>query len=139
MKERTLGIDPQALREHLARVGERSGGGQSNRLTGRKLAAIVPMHALGHPADMPRILEVAAEYALPVVEDAAESLGTMHDDQHTGTFGRIGTLSFNGNKLLTTGGGGMILANEAQLGAPMPNILQRLRKNRTLMNISTTK
>jgi perosamine synthetase len=115
-EERTLGIDPQALREHLARVGERSGGGWRNRLTGRKLAAIVPMHALGHPADMPRILEVAAEYALPVVEDAAESLGSLLGDRHSGTFGLLGTLSFNGNKIVTTGGGGAILTNDAELG-----------------------
>lgn len=111
----TLGIDPRALAAHLSRIAERSGAAWRNRLTGRRLAAIVPMHALGHPADMPRILAVAGEYALPVIEDAAESLGSTLHSKHTGTFGLAGTLSFNGNKIVTTGGGGAILTDDAAL------------------------
>ncbi len=111
----TLGLDPQALQAHLQRIAERSGGAWRNRLTGRRLAAVVPMHTLGHPADMPGILEVAARYALPVVEDAAESLGSSRGGRHTGTFGLAGTLSFNGNKVVTTGGGGAILSNDEAL------------------------
>jgi perosamine synthetase len=110
-----LGLDPAALQEHLARIAERSGGSWRNRLTGRRLAAIVPMHALGHPVAMPSLLEVAGRYGLPVIEDAAESLGSTLDGRHTGTFGLAGTLSFNGNKIVTTGGGGAILTNDAAL------------------------
>ena len=111
----TLGLDPLALREHLERVAERSGGAWRNRFSGCRLAAIVPMHALGHPADMAGILEVAARYGLPVVEDAAESLGSSRGGRHTGTFGLVGTLSFNGNKVVTTGGGGAILSDDEAL------------------------
>lgn len=111
----TLGLDAQALQEHLQRLAERSGGAWRNRLNGRRLAAIVPMHALGHPANMAAILEVAGRYALPVVEDAAESLGSSIAGHHTGTFGLAGTLSFNGNKVVTTGGGGAILSDDAAL------------------------
>jgi perosamine synthetase len=111
----SLGVDPEALQAHLAHVAERSGGGWRNRLSGRRLAAIVPMHALGHPAAMPRILEVAERYGLPVVEDAAESLGSSLGGRHTGTFGLAGTLSFNGNKVVTTGGGGAILTDDEPL------------------------
>jgi perosamine synthetase len=114
-EESSLGIDADALRSHLAHIAERTGGGWRNKITGRRLAAIVPMHALGHPADMPRILEVASAYALPVIEDAAESLGSTLGGQHTGTFGLAGTLSFNGNKIVTTGGGGAILTADAEL------------------------
>jgi perosamine synthetase len=114
-EERSLGVDPDALRDHLERIAERSGGGWRNRLTGRRLAAIVPMHALGHPVAMPRLLEVAGRYELPVVEDAAESLGSTLGGRHTGTFGVAGTLSFNGNKIVTTGGGGAILTDDEAL------------------------
>ena len=114
-EEASLGIDAEALRAHLEHIAERSGGGWRNRITGRRLAALVPMHALGHPASMPRILEVAASYALPVIEDAAESLGSTLEGRHTGTFGLAGALSFNGNKIVTTGGGGAILTDDAEL------------------------
>jgi len=111
----TLGIDPQALRIYLADIAEPTAGGWRNRVTGRRLAALVPMHALGHPIDMPKILDIAAQYALPVIEDAAESLGSSLFGRHTGTFGLMGTLSFNGNKIVTTGGGGAILTDDAEL------------------------
>jgi perosamine synthetase len=114
-EETSLGIDADALRSHLEHIAERTGGCWRNRITGRRLAAIVPMHALGHPADMPRIMEVASAYALPVIEDAAESLGSTLGGRHTGTFGLMGTLSFNGNKIVTTGGGGAILTADAAL------------------------
>lgn len=114
-EEATLGMDADALAEHLTRIAERAGGAWRNRLTGRRLAAIVPMHALGHPVDMPRLLQLAAQYALPVIEDAAESLGSTLHARHTGTFGLAGILSFNGNKIVTTGGGGAILTDDTAL------------------------
>ena len=83
---RALGLDPAALSTYLGSIAERSGGGWRNRKTGRRLAALVPMHALGHPAQIEAILEVAARYGLPVVEDAAESLGSSVHGRATGTF-----------------------------------------------------
>jgi perosamine synthetase len=114
-EETSLGLDPEALQTYLEQVAERAAGAWRNRVTGRRLAAIVPMHALGHPTRIHEILEVAARYQLPVVEDAAESLGSTVRGQHTGTFGLTGTLSFNGNKIITTGGGGAILTNDEPL------------------------
>lgn len=111
----TLGMDPGALREHLGAVAEASGGAVRNKITGRRLAAIVPMHAFGHPADMEGLAAVAVDFRLPLVEDAAESLGSFYHGRHTGTFGLLGTLSFNGNKVVTTGGGGAILIQNEEL------------------------
>ena len=114
-EESTLGLDADALHAHLARIAERSAGGWRNNVTGRRLAAILPVHVLGHPAQMERILEVAAAYDLPVIEDAAESLGSTLNGKHTGTFGLAGALSFNGNKIVTTGGGGAIITDDTAL------------------------
>ncbi len=111
----TLGLDPLALREWLRAVAEPAGDGYRNRHTGRRLRAMVPMHTFGHPCDMDGLLAVAQDYRLVVVEDAAESLGSFYQGQHTGTFGLFGTLSFNGNKIITTGGGGAILTNDERL------------------------
>lgn len=113
--EATLGLDVQALADYLGEMAEIRGGEVYNRRTGRRLAAVVPMHTFGHPADMPALLALAERYNLPVVEDAAESLGSWLDGRHTGTFGRLGTLSFNGNKIVTTGGGGAILTDDPEL------------------------
>ncbi len=112
---RTLGIDPSALREYLQRVVVRQGSLSINRETGRVLRALVPVHALGHPVNMVELLAVAEEYNLVLVEDAAESLGSTWQGRHTGTFGRMGILSFNGNKIITTGGGGCILTDDTTL------------------------
>ena len=111
----TMGIDPIALAEYLSTTAESTPQGLRNRHTGQRIAAIVPMHAYGHPVDMASLMEVATRYKLAVVEDAAESLGSTYQGRHTGTFGRLGTLSFNGNKIITTGGGGAILTNDAEL------------------------
>jgi perosamine synthetase len=114
-EERTLGMDPTALRDHLNDIAERRDGHCVNRITGRIIRAVVPMHAFGHPVDIERLLEVAREFNLTVIEDAAESLGSTVGGRHTGTFGAMGILSFNGNKTITTGGGGAILTNDADL------------------------
>lgn len=111
----TLGMDPRALADYLEIVAEPVAGGYRNRITGRRLAAVIPMHTFGHPVDMPALLEVAGRFALPVVEDAAESLGSRLEGRHSGTFGKLGVLSFNGNKIVTTGGGGAILTDDADL------------------------
>tara|TARA_B100000676_G_scaffold251660_1_gene256740 strand:- start:659 stop:1843 length:1185 start_codon:yes stop_codon:yes gene_type:complete len=114
-EERTLGIDPHALREHLQGISEIRGGLCVNRHTGRIIRALVPMHTFGHPVDIDGMMAVARDYHLALVEDAAESLGSTYQGRHMGTFGLVGVLSFNGNKTITTGGGGAILTNDKEL------------------------
>jgi perosamine synthetase len=84
-------------------------------LTGRIIRAIVPMHTFGHPVDMDDLIDLVSEFNLVLVEDAAESLGSTYKGKQTGTIGRLGVLSFNGNKTITTGGGGAILTNDSEL------------------------
>jgi len=112
---RTLGVDAAKLRAYLASHTEQRAGQCINRASGRVIRALVPMHAFGHPVDLNGLLAVAHDFNLALVEDAAESLGSYYYGQHTGTFGLMGTLSFNGNKTITTGGGGALLTNDAAL------------------------
>jgi perosamine synthetase len=112
----TMGLDPNALAMYLHDIGETTSQGLRNRHTGKRIAAVVPMHTYGHPVAMESLVEVAGRYGLPIVEDAAESLGSTRSGRHTGTFGLLGTLSFNGNKIVTTGGGGAIVTNDVELG-----------------------
>lgn len=117
----TLGLSPTALRNWLEtstiqRLNKSTHQQQTiNKSTGRPISACVPMHTFGHPARIDEIVAICEEYNIPVVEDAAESLGSFYKGQHTGTFGKIGVLSFNGNKILTTGGGGMLLFQDEEL------------------------
>jgi dTDP-4-amino-4,6-dideoxygalactose transaminase len=111
----TLGLDPDALKDWLSFIAEKSASGIRNRLTGRRISSVVPMHTFGHPSEMDRLLALAKDYKLLVIEDSAESLGSYYNGRHTGTFGLLGTLSFNGNKIITTGGGGAILTNDNRL------------------------
>ena len=111
----TLGMDPAALKEWLKHVAEPTVTGSRNRHTGRPIRAIVPMHTFGHPCDLEGLLSIAHDYRFTLVEDAAESLGSYFQGQHTGTFGKLGALSFNGNKVITTGGGGAILTDDERL------------------------
>jgi perosamine synthetase len=111
----TLGIDAARLREYLKMHTEQISGQCVNSSTQRVIRAIVPMHTFGHPSDIEALMAVANDFNLALVEDAAESLGSFYQGQHTGTFGILGTLSFNGNKTITTGGGGAILTNDEVL------------------------
>lgn len=111
----TLGLSPAALRRFLEADADRRGNATYSRASGRRFAACVPMHTFGHPCRIAEIAAVCAEYSIPLVEDAAESLGSRAGERHTGTFGLLGTLSFNGNKIITTGGGGMILTDDETL------------------------
>jgi aminotransferase in exopolysaccharide biosynthesis len=115
-EERSLGMDAVALREYLSTITEICNGQCVNRSTGRVIRAMVPMHTFGHPVDIDALLAIAHDFHLKLIEDAAESLGSTVGGQHTGTFGLMGTLSFNGNKTITTGGGGAILTNDVELG-----------------------
>ena len=116
-EERSLGMDANALRDYLSGTTEMRDGHCINRSTGRVIRAMVPMHTFGHPVDIDALLAVAHDFHLQLIEDAAESLGSTVGGRHTGTFGLMGTLSFNGNKTITTGGGGAILTNDLELGA----------------------
>jgi perosamine synthetase len=115
-EERSLGMDVVALREYLLNITEIRNGQCVNRNTGRVIRAMVPMHTFGHPVDIDALLALAHDFHLQLIEDAAESLGSTVGGQHTGTFGLMGTLSFNGNKTITTGGGGALLTNDVELG-----------------------
>ncbi|MCC7484477.1 MAG: LegC family aminotransferase [Burkholderiales bacterium] len=115
--EETLGLDPQRLAAHLAIAAGRRGGELVNLATGRTLRAVVPMHTFGHPADLDALAAACREFGLPLIEDAAESLGSLYRGAHTGTRGLLGALSFNGNKIVTTGGGGAVLTGSRELAA----------------------
>ena len=111
----TLGIDPAALEAHLAGVAAIADGVCRNRWTGRRIAAIVPVHACGHPCQIEAIADIAARFHLTLVEDAAQALGSTYHGRHAGRWGRLSALSFNGNKTVTTGGGGAILTGDKAL------------------------
>jgi len=113
----TMGLSPTAMSEFLQEHAEIRDDGQCyNRGTGRKISACVPMHTFGHPVKIDELVTLCEQYSIPLVEDAAESIGSTFRGKHTGTFGKIGILSYNGNKIITTGGGGMILTNDIELG-----------------------
>ena len=111
----TLGMDVEKLYTWLKKFTNPNSGACINRASGRQISAIVPMHTFGHPVEMERLTQVAEEFHLKIIEDAAESLGTTYFGKHLGTFGELGALSFNGNKIITTGGGGAILTDSEHL------------------------
>ena len=113
----TMGLSPVAVREWLVKNSEQKNGECYNKNTGRRVKACVPMHTFGHPVHLDELVGVLNEYHIELVEDAAESIGSLYKGKHTGTFGKVGALSFNGNKTITTGGGGMMLFNDEELGA----------------------
>lgn len=107
----TLGMDPGALGDWLERMTEAAAGGRRAKDTGRRVAACLPMHVFGLPARIEELVELCARHGLALVEDAAEALGSSWRGRAAGSFGLAGCLSFNGNKTLTTGGGGMVVTN----------------------------
>lgn len=111
----TMGMGPDSLRTFLSLNTRQESGNCINTITGKKIAAVVPMHTFGLPCRIEEIEQICQEFNIPLVEDAAESLGSYFRGRHTGTFGQVGTLSFNGNKTITTGGGGMIVTNDPDL------------------------
>ena len=132
----TMGLSPGAMKDWLQKNAEVRKNTRLNELdknhdfgfhedelacynknTGRRIKACVPMHTFGHPVHLDELVEVLKEYHIELVEDAAESIGSLYKGKHTGTFGKVGALSFNGNKTITTGGGGMMLFNDEELGA----------------------
>lgn len=111
----TLGVDPKALSAYLARISEQRGGRCINIQTGRPITTLVVVHVLGHVADMPTLRKIADQYGLALIEDAAEALGSFRDGIHAGHWGDLTALSFNGNKIITTGGGGAVLTRDPEL------------------------
>lgn len=113
---RTLGLSAAAVEQWLASEAYRDEAGLCrHRETGKVVRACVPMHTFGHPVDIDGLMRVCASWGIVLVEDAAESLGSFYHGQHTGTFGQLAALSFNGNKIMTTGGGGMILCQRPEV------------------------
>lgn len=121
-EEKTLGMDPEKLSTYLAESTELRQGVCYNRKTGRRIRAAVPMHTFGHPVDLDPLAEVCRRFNLRMIEDAAESIGSLYKGRHTGTWGFLSVLSFNGNKTLTTGGGGAILTNDELLADRIKHI-----------------
>ena len=112
----TMGLSAKTVEAFLKETAAEGPDGVAvNRRTGRPIRACLPMHTNGHPGDMERLSEVCARWGLPLVEDAAEALGSLRDGRHTGLVGRCGTLSFNGNKIISTGQGGAIITDDADL------------------------
>ncbi|MDC0182756.1 LegC family aminotransferase [Nitrosomonadales bacterium] len=113
--EDTLGVDPKKLYEYLNKFTKQKDGKCINLKTNKIIKAIIPTHVFGHPCKIDEIVDIARKFNILVIEDAAESIGSYYKNKHTGTFGLMGTLSFNGNKTITTGGGGAILTNNKEI------------------------
>lgn len=111
----TIGIDSSVLEDYLLEIAEVREGICYNRMTGNVIRAVVPMHTFGHPVDMDPLIDICTRFHIVCVEDAAESLGSTYKNKHCGTMGSIGALSFNGNKIMTTGGGGAIITNDENI------------------------
>ena len=111
----TLGLSSKAVKDWLVKNAEVKNGVCYNKHTGRRVKACVPMHTFGHPVKIDELVSVCEEWHLELVEDAAESIGSLYKGRHTGTFGKVGAISFNGNKIITTGGGGMLLFQDEEL------------------------
>lgn len=113
----TLGMSPDSLKLFLTLKTYQKDGYCYNKQTNKRISAVVPMHSFGHPCRIEKIASLCEEFNIELIEDAAESLGSFYKGKHTGTFGKIGVVSFNGNKIITTGGGGMLLFNDEALAA----------------------
>jgi perosamine synthetase len=122
VEERTMGIDPAHLEEYLKTTTQMHNGQCINKNTGRRISTLIGMHAFGHPFDLDPTVELCQRYGITLIEDAAESIGSFYKGKHTGTMGRMGILSYNGNKIISTGGGGAILTEDAQLAQEAKHI-----------------
>lgn len=108
----SLGIDPVRLDAYLSEIAHVVDGQCFNKETGRRISALLVMHVFGHPSELDQLIDVAARWKIALIEDAAESLGSYYHGRHTGNFGVVSAMSFNGNKIITTGGGGAVLTND---------------------------
>ena len=112
----TMGLSPAAVQQWLEANAELRPDGCYNKTTGRRVKCCVPMHTFGHPMRVDELAAICEQWRIELVEDAAESLGSFYKGKHTGTYGKVGAISFNGNKTITTGGGGMLLFQDVELG-----------------------
>ena len=129
-----MGLSPNAVDDFLEEYGELREDGCYNKKTGRKIAACMPMHTFGFPVHLDELLIVCNRWKIPLVEDAAESLGSEYKGKPTGSFGEVGVFSFNGNKIVTSGGGGAITTNNIELGE-RAKFLTTTAKEPHLMNM----
>jgi len=112
----TMGLSPEKLQHYLSENAiKKVDGFTYHKTTNQKIAAVIPMHTFGHPARVDELVSICANYNIALIEDAAESIGSFYKGKHTGTFGCVGTFSFNGNKTITSGGGGAIITNDETL------------------------
>ena len=118
----TMGLSPKSLKAFLEKETEQKDNQCINKTTKKRIQAVIPMHTFGSPCRIDEIKEICDEYNLVLIEDAAESLGSFYKGKHTGTFGSFGMLSFNGNKTITCGGGGMLLTNDEELAKKAKHI-----------------
>lgn len=123
----TMGLSPRAVKAWLERNAELKEGVCYNKRTGRRVKACIPMHTFGHPVKIDELADICREWHIELVEDAAESIGSFYKGRHTGTFGKVGAISFNGNKTITTGGGGMLLSRMKNWAHTPSTLLPRLR------------
>ncbi|HHQ4555436.1 TPA: LegC family aminotransferase [Aeromonas veronii] len=112
----SLGLCPKAVEQYLDEHAKLDERGCIHKQSGQRIKAVVPMHTFGHPVELDELVAVCAKWKLVLVEDAAESLGSFYKGKHTGTLGDFGAVSFNGNKVITTGGGGMVLCSTEDAG-----------------------
>jgi dTDP-4-amino-4,6-dideoxygalactose transaminase len=117
-----LGLCPLAVSQFLEEFADIDQDGSVHKITGQRIRAVVPMHTFGHPVELDELLVVCEKWGLVLVEDAAESLGSYYKGRHTGTIGHFGALSFNGNKIITTGGGGAVICQTKELGASVKHV-----------------
>lgn len=125
----SMGMSPASLLDFLKVNSKQFEGKCINKKSGKRIAAVVPMHTFGFPCRIVEIKEICLEFNIPLVEDAAESLGSYSNGKHTGTFGDLGILSFNGNKIITTGGGGMIITDDPALARRAKHLTTTARAN----------
>ena len=118
----TLGLSPSSVEDYLISNAEITKDGCIHKASGRKIKAVLAMHTFGHPVELTKLVQICNRWKIKLVEDCAESLGSFYKGRHTGLFGELGTFSFNGNKIITTGGGGMMICQREDLGSHLKHI-----------------
>ena len=124
----TMGLSPKATTAFLEEFGEIRENGCYNKITNRKISACLPMHTFGFPIHLNELIEICRKWHIPIVEDAAESLGSYYHNMHTGGFGEVGVFSYNGNKIITSGGGGSIVTNNIELAVRAKHLTTTAKK-----------
>ena len=124
----TMGLSPRAVATFLEEFGEIRNGYCYNKKTNKRISACLPMHTFGFPVHLDELITVCNNWNIPIVEDAAESMGSQYKNRSTGSFGKLGVFSFNGNKIITSGGGGVIVTNDLELGIKAKHLTTTAKK-----------